>query len=74
MAQTREPSDSENNCPEHMCISRVWKRGIEGATLYFSKEMPEYDVCDIEVKEKSTIDDELEFDEMMEESSGSEED
>lgn len=64
MEQTREPSDSENTCASHLCITRIWKKGIKEAALYFSSEAIENDPRDRVVVNK---DDELEFDDMMEE-------
>jgi hypothetical protein len=34
MNKTEEPSDSDNACAEHICISRIWRRGITGAILF----------------------------------------
>lgn len=66
MDQTREPSDSESSCPEHLCITRIWKKGVKEATLYFTREAEEDTQRD---KQTKNIDDELEFEEMMEETS-----
>lgn len=40
---TREPSDLANDCPEHLCITRIWKKGIDGASTYLSKEVSDMD-------------------------------
>jgi hypothetical protein len=40
---TREPSDSASDCPEHLCITRIWKKGIDGASAYLSKEISDMD-------------------------------
>jgi hypothetical protein len=66
--QTREPSDPDNNCAEHLCITRIWAKGVKGANLYFSNEVSEIDVRDKLQECSPSVDDELEFDEMMEES------
>jgi hypothetical protein len=34
MSDTKEPSDCDNNCAEHLCLSRIWNRGITGAMLF----------------------------------------
>jgi hypothetical protein len=40
MSDTKEPSDCDNNCAEHLCISRTWNRGITGRML-FQQEVQE---------------------------------
>lgn len=45
---TKEPSNKDSDCPEFMCITRIWKKGIDGARTFLSKEVSDMEIGDNE--------------------------